>query len=51
MTVNQKHFEELREKRSERSVPLNVETVLVEGARKPKQFNPGDETEPVTCEP
>jgi hypothetical protein len=27
------------DERSERSIPLNVETLLVEGARKPKQFN------------
>ena len=31
--------------RSERSMPLNVETVLVEGARKQKQFNPDEENE------
>jgi len=31
------------DERSERSMPLNVETVLVEGARKRKQFNPADE--------
>ena len=28
------------DERSERSIPLNIETVLVEGTRKPKQFNP-----------
>lgn len=33
------------DKRSERSIPLNVETVLVEGARKPKRFNPDEENE------
>ncbi len=38
---DKKQFEE----RSERSIPLNVETVLVEGARKRKQFNPDDENE------
>ena len=31
--------------RSNRSIPLNVETVLVEGARKPKRFNPDEENE------
>lgn len=31
--------------RSGRSMPLNIETVLVEGARKPKRFNPDDENE------
>ena len=31
--------------RSERSIPLNVETLLVEGARKPKQFTPDEESE------
>lgn len=33
------------DERSERSMPLNVETVLVEGARKQKRFNPDDENE------
>ena len=33
------------DERSGRSMPLNVETVLVEGARKPKRFNPDDENE------
>lgn len=33
------------DERSNRSIPLNVETVLVEGARKRKQFNPDDEHE------
>jgi hypothetical protein len=33
------------DERSERSMPLNVETVLVEGARKHKRFNPDDENE------
>ena len=33
------------DERSKRSIPLNVETVLVEGARKPKRFNPEDENE------
>lgn len=33
------------DERSERSMPLNVETVLVEGARKPKRFNPDKESE------
>ena len=33
--------------RSERSIPLNIETVLVKGARKPKRFNPDDENEAV----
>lgn len=33
------------DERSERSIPLNVETLLVEGARKPKRFNPDDENE------
>jgi hypothetical protein len=31
--------------RSERALPLNVEMLLVEGARKRKQFNPVDENE------
>lgn len=33
------------DERSERSIPLNVETLLVEGARKPKQFTPDEESE------
>ena len=33
------------DERSGRSIPLNVETVLVEGARKPKRFNPDEENE------
>ncbi len=33
------------DERSGRSMPLNVETVLVEGARKPRRFNPDDESE------
>ncbi len=33
------------DERSERAIPLNVETILVEGARKRKQFNPDDENE------
>ena len=33
------------DERSERSLPLNIETVLVEGARKPKQFTPDEESE------
>ena len=33
------------DERSGRSLPLNVETVFVEGARKPKRFNPDDENE------
>jgi hypothetical protein len=45
MSSNKKDFDELPEKRSERSIPLNVETILVEGAREPKQFNPADENE------
>ncbi len=39
--TDKKNFEE----RSGRSMPLNIETVLVEGARKPKRFNPADENE------
>jgi hypothetical protein len=39
--TDKRNFEE----RSERSIPLNVETLLVEGARKPKQFNPDEENE------
>lgn len=31
--------------RSERAIPLNVETLIMEGARKRKQFNPADENE------
>ena len=33
------------DERSERSIPLNIETVLVEGARKPRRFNPDEENE------
>jgi hypothetical protein len=33
------------DERSRRSIPLNVETLLVKGARKPKQFSPVDENE------
>jgi hypothetical protein len=33
------------DERSERSIPLNVETLLVGGARKPKQFNLDEENE------
>jgi hypothetical protein len=33
------------DERSERSMPLNIETVLVEGARKQKRFNPDEESE------
>ncbi len=33
------------DERSKRSMPLNIETVFVEGARKPKRFNPDDENE------
>lgn len=33
------------DERSDRSMPLNVETVLLEGARKPKRINPVDEKE------
>jgi hypothetical protein len=33
------------DERSERSIPLNVETLLVEGARKSKRFNPEEENE------
>lgn len=33
------------DERSQRSLPLNVETVLVEGARKQKRFKPDDENE------
>ena len=39
--TDKRNFDE----RSERSIPLNVETLLVEGARKPKQFNPDEENE------
>lgn len=35
----------MHEKRSERSIPLNVESVLMDGARKPKRFNPDEENE------
>ena len=31
------------DERSDRAIPLNVETLIVEGARKPKRFNPDDE--------
>ena len=33
------------DERSERAIPLNVETLIVEGARKRKQFNPDDEND------
>lgn len=33
------------DERSGRSMPLNIETVLVEAARKPKQFDPDEESE------
>jgi hypothetical protein len=33
------------DERSERALPLNVEMLLVESARKRKQFNPDDENE------
>jgi hypothetical protein len=36
------------DERSERSIPLNIEMVLVEGARKPKQFNLDEENEKLT---
>jgi len=39
--TNKKNSDE----RSERALPLNVEMLLVEGARKRKQFNPDDENE------
>lgn len=39
------------DERSKRSIPLNVETVLVEGARKRKQFNPDDENEALKKDP
>jgi hypothetical protein len=45
MGDRKKNFDELPEKRSERSIPLNVETILFEGARKPKQFTPAEEDE------
>jgi hypothetical protein len=45
MTGDKKNFDEMPERRSDRSIPLNVETVLVEGARKSKQFNPDEENE------
>lgn len=45
MTRDKKNYDEMPERRSDRSIPLNVETVLVEGAKKPKQFNPDDENE------
>jgi hypothetical protein len=45
MTRDKKNIDERPERRSDRSIPLNVETVLVEGAKKPKQFTPDDENE------
>ena len=45
MTDSKKNLDELPEKRSDRSIPLNVETLLVEGVRKPKQFTPDEENE------
>ena len=35
------------DERFKRSIPLNVETMLVEEARKQKRFNPDDENEPL----
>jgi hypothetical protein len=45
MTGDKKNFDDLPDKRSERLLPLNVETLLVEYARKPKHFNPDEEHE------
>jgi hypothetical protein len=45
MADRKKNSDELPEKRSERSIPLNVETILFEGARKSKQFTPAEEEE------
>ena len=39
--ADKKNFDE----RSERAIPLSVEGLIVEGARKRKQFNPEDENE------
>lgn len=39
--TDKKNFDE----RSGRSMPLNIESVLMEAARKPKRFNPDDENE------
>lgn len=33
------------EERSERPLPLNVETIIVDGMRKPKQLNPDVEND------
>ena len=33
------------DERSERAIPLNVETLILEGAREHKQFNPDVENE------
>jgi hypothetical protein len=46
--THKKNVDELPERRSDRSMPLNVETVLVDGARKKKQFNPDFENEELT---
>ena len=40
---DKKNSDELLDPRSERSMPLNVETVLVESFKKRKQSNPDDE--------
>ena len=45
MTSDKKNIDEMPERRSDRSIPLNVETVLVAGARNPKKVNPDDENE------
>ena len=43
MIGKKKEFDVLPEKRSERSIPLSVESILVNSARKPKEFVPADE--------
>jgi hypothetical protein len=43
--TDRKTPDELPERRSDRAMPLNVESVLVDGARKKKEFNPDEENE------
>lgn len=43
--TDKKNTDELAERRSDRSMPLNVESVLLDGARKKKHFNPDVENQ------
>jgi hypothetical protein len=47
MSRSNKDFDVFPERRSERLIPLNVESMFVDGARKPKRFNPDEENEKV----